>query len=390
MSREEDKAIPVRVAVRCRPIVPWELEDGCVPCLTFVPGEPQIVLSGEKAFTFDFVFDPAAEQEEVFSNAVAPLIDGIFKGYNATVLAYGQTGSGKTFTMIGADSGDADPHSTGVIPRAVHALFRGVQSRDAYEFAISVSYLEIYQEEIIDLLYVGKDRPLLSVREDPKEGIKVCGLTERLVASAEDMICWLEQGNLSRTVGATAMNAQSSCSHAIFTITVEQRGREDRESHYRSKLHLVDLAGSQRAKRTKAVGDRLREGSYINRSLLALGKVISALGEEGAARRAHHVPYRDSRLTRLLQDSLGGNSLTLMVACIRPADSNLEETLNTLRYADRARKIKNKPIVNRDPNTVELQMLRQQQQASLSRCVCGALCLNNVDIIVCVHTHTWT
>ncbi|XP_078740661.1 LOW QUALITY PROTEIN: chromosome-associated kinesin KIF4-like, partial [Lampetra fluviatilis] len=281
-------------------------------------------------------------------------------GYNATVLAYGQTGSGKTFTMGGAYSGDADPHSTGVIPRAVHALFRGVQSRDAYEFAISVSYLEIYWDKIIDLLYVGKDRPLLSVREDPKEGIKVCGLTERVVASAEDMICCLEQGNLSRTVGATAMNAQSSCSHAIFTITIEQRGREDRESHCRSKLHLVDLAGSERAKRTKAVGDRLREGININRSLLALGNVISALGEEGAAWRAHHVPYRDSLLTRLLQDSLGGNSLTLMVACISSADSNLEETLNTLRYADRARKIKNKPIVNRDPNTVELQMLRQQ------------------------------
>ncbi|XP_078741275.1 chromosome-associated kinesin KIF4-like, partial [Lampetra fluviatilis] len=280
--------------------------------------------------------------------------------YNATVLAYGQTGSGKTFTMGGAYSGVADPHSTGVIPRAVHALFRGVQSRDAYEFAISVSYLEIYREEIIDLLYVGKDRPLLSVREDPKEGIKICGLTERVVASAEDMICCLEQGNLSRTVGATAMNAQSSRSHAIFTITVEQRGREDRESHCRSKLHLVDLAGSERAKRTKAEGDRLREGININRGLLALGNVISALGEEGAARRAHHVPYRDSRLTRLLQDSLGGNSLTLMVACVSPADSNLEETLNTLRYADRARKIKNKPIVNRDPNTAELQMLRQQ------------------------------
>ncbi|CAM9174657.1 unnamed protein product, partial [Lampetra fluviatilis] len=193
----------------------------------------------------------------------------------------------------------------------------------------------IYWDKIIDLLYVGKDRPLLSVREDPKEGIKVCGLTERLVASAEDMICCLEQGNLSRTVGATAMNAQSSCSHAIFTITIEQRGREDRESHCRSKLHLVDLAGSERAKRTKAVGDRLREGININRSLLALGNVISALGEEGAAWRAHHVPYRDSLLTRLLQDSLGGNSLTLMVACISSADSNLEETLNTLRYADR-------------------------------------------------------
>nr|XP_032800876.1 chromosome-associated kinesin KIF4A-like [Petromyzon marinus]XP_032800877.1 chromosome-associated kinesin KIF4A-like [Petromyzon marinus] len=363
MSKEEEKVIPVRVAVRCRPMVQWESDEGCVPCVTFVPGEPQIVLSGEKAFTFDFVFDPATEQEEVFGSAVSPLIDGIFNGYNATVLAYGQTGSGKTFTMGGAYNVDAEPHAAGVIPRAVHALFRGVQSRGAVEFSISVSYLEIYREDIIDLLCVSKDRPPLSVREDPKEGIKICGLTERVVASVEDMVRCLEQGNLARTVGATAMNAQSSRSHAIFTIAIEQRGKEDRESHCRSKLHLVDLAGSERAKRTKAEGDRLREGITINRGLLALGNVISALGEEGAGRRNHHhVPYRDSRLTRLLQDSLGGNSLTLMVACVSPADSNLEETLNTLRYADRARKIKNKPVVNRDPSTAELQMLRKQVQ----------------------------
>ncbi|XP_037844824.2 chromosome-associated kinesin KIF4A isoform X2 [Chlorocebus sabaeus] len=328
--KEEVKGIPVRVALRCRPLVPKEISEGCQMCLSFVPGEPQVVVGTDKSFTYDFVFDPSTEQEEVFNTAVAPLIKGVFKGYNATVLAYGQTGSGKTYSMGGAYTAEQENEPTvGVIPRVIQLLFKEIDKKSDFEFTLKVSYLEIV------------------------------GLTEKTVLVALDTVSCLEQGNNSRTVASTAMNSQSSRSHAIFTISIEQRKKSDKNSSFRSKLHLVDLAGSERQKKTKAEGDRLKEGININRGLLCLGNVISALGDD---KKGGFVPYRDSKLTRLLQDSLGGNSHTLMIACVSPADSNLEETLNTLRYADRARKIKNKPIVNIDPQTAELNHLKQQVQ----------------------------
>ncbi|XP_012498395.1 PREDICTED: chromosome-associated kinesin KIF4A [Propithecus coquereli] len=328
--KEEVKGIPVRVALRCRPLVPKEISEGCQMCLSFVPGEPQVVVGTDKSFTYDFVFDPSTEQEEVFNTAVAPLIKGVFKGYNATVLAYGQTGSGKTYSMGGAYTAEQENEPTvGVIPRVIQLLFKEIDKKSDFEFTLKVSYLEIV------------------------------GLTEKTVLVALDTVSCLEQGNNCRTVASTAMNSQSSRSHAIFTISIEQRKKSDKNSSFRSKLHLVDLAGSERQKKTKAEGDRLKEGININRGLLCLGNVISALGDD---KKGGFVPYRDSKLTRLLQDSLGGNSHTLMIACVSPADSNLEETLNTLRYADRARKIKNKPIVNIDPQTAELNHLKQQVQ----------------------------
>ncbi|KAM8952225.1 chromosome-associated kinesin KIF4A isoform 2-T2 [Pelodytes ibericus] len=358
----KDEGIPVRVALRCRPLVQKEINEGCKTCLKFVPGEPQVIVGTEKSFTYDFVFDPTTEQEEVYSASVAPLIKGLFNGYNATVLAYGQTGSGKTFSMGGAYTQDQENEPiVGVIPRVVKALFNEIDSRSDWEFLLKVSYLEIYNEEILDLLDSHRDKTTsISIREDPKEGIKICGLTERDVKTALDTVSCLEQGNSSRTVASTAMNSQSSRSHAIFTISIDQRKGEEKNNSFRSKLHLVDLAGSERQKKTKAEGDRLKEGISINRGLLCLGNVISALGDEN--KKGGFVPYRDSKLTRLLQDSLGGNSHTLMIACVSPADSNMEETLNTLRYADRARKIKNKPIVNTDPQAAELQRLKQQVQ----------------------------
>ncbi|XP_031449869.1 chromosome-associated kinesin KIF4A isoform X2 [Phasianus colchicus] len=360
--QEEEKGIPVRVALRCRPLVPKETSEGCQMCLSFVPGEPQVIVGSNKAFTYDYVFDPSVEQEEVFNTAVAPLVRDIFKGYNATVLAYGQTGSGKTYSMGGTytASQEHDP-SMGVIPRVIKLLFKEKEQRQDWEFVLKVSYLEIYNEDILDLLCSSRERSSqISIREDPKEGIKIVGLTERNVACAQDTVSCLEQGNNSRTVASTAMNSQSSRSHAIFTICIDQKKKNDKNSSFHSKLHLVDLAGSERQKKTKAEGDRLKEGININRGLLCLGNVISALGEEN--KKGGFVPYRDSKLTRLLQDSLGGNSHTLMIACVSPADSNLEETLNTLRYADRARKIKNKPIVNVDPQAAELHHLKQQVQ----------------------------
>uniref|UniRef100_A0A8C8H5H8 Kinesin family member 4 n=1 Tax=Oncorhynchus tshawytscha TaxID=74940 RepID=A0A8C8H5H8_ONCTS len=365
MTKEDDKSIPVRVALRCRPLVAKEINEGCQTCLTFVPGEPQVVVGTEKAFTYDFVFDPTTEQEEVFNSAVSPLLCGLFKGYHATVLAYGQTGSGKTFSMGGTyTSAQENEPTVGVIPRVVRMIFQEREKHTDCEISLTVSYLEIYNEEILDLLCpsASKDKPsTINIREDPKEGIKIVGLTERQVMSAHEMVGCLELGNSARTVGSTAMNAASSRSHAIFTITLEQRRGADKSDNVVSKLHLVDLAGSERQKKTKAEGDRLKEGISINRGLLSLGNVISALGDE-SKKGTGFVPYRDSKLTRLLQDSLGGNSHTLMIACISPADSNIEETINTLRYADRARKIKNKPVVNVDPRTAEMKHLKQQVQ----------------------------
>ncbi|NXC24025.1 KIF4 protein, partial [Campylorhamphus procurvoides] len=362
MQRDDDKGIPVRVALRCRPLVPRESSEGCQSCLFFVPGEPQVVVGKDKSFTYDYVFDPSAEQEEVFNTAVSPLVRGIFKGYNATVLAYGQTGSGKTYSMGGTYTANQEHEpSVGVIPRVIRLLFEEKQQRQDWEFVLKVSYLEIYNEDILDLLCPSRERSSqISIREDPKEGIKIVGLTERNVTCAQETVTCLEQGNSARTVGSTAMNSQSSRSHAIFTICIDQRKKNDKNCSFHSKLHLVDLAGSERQKKTKAEGDRLKEGININKGLLALGNVISALGDEN--KKGGFVPYRDSKLTRLLQDSLGGNSHTLMIACVSPADSNLEETLNTLRYADRARKIKNKPIVNVDPQAAELHQLKQQVQ----------------------------
>ncbi|KAG9265937.1 chromosome-associated kinesin KIF4 [Astyanax mexicanus] len=361
MTKEDDKVIPVRVALRCRPLVPKEINEGCQCCLTFVPGEPQVVVGSDKAFTYDYVFDPTTEQEEVFNMAVSPLLSGLFKGYNATVLAYGQTGSGKTFSMGGTyTSAQENEPTVGVIPRVVRKIFQEKSKRMDSEFLLNVSYLEIYNEEILDLLCTSKDKPVLSIREDPKEGIKIVGLTEKAVLTAQEMVGCLEVGNSARTVGSTAMNAASSRSHAIFTISLEQRRGSEKSDAVVSKLHLVDLAGSERQKKTKAEGDRLKEGISINRGLLSLGNVISALGDE--SKKGSFVPYRDSKLTRLLQDSLGGNSHTLMIACISPADSNIEETINTLRYADRARKIKNKPVLNIDPQAAEMKRLKQQVQ----------------------------
>ncbi|KAK2826935.1 hypothetical protein Q7C36_017861 [Tachysurus vachellii] len=361
MTKEEDKVIPVRVALRCRPLVPKELNEGCQSCLTFTPGEPQVVVGNDKAFTYDYVFDPSTEQDEVFNTAVLPLLSGLFKGYNATVLAYGQTGSGKTFSMGGTyTSAQENEPVVGVIPRVVQKIFQEKDKRTDCTFLLSVSYLEVYNEEILDLLCTSKDKPVISIREDPKEGIKIVGLMEKEVFTAQEMVGCLETGNSARTVGSTAMNAASSRSHAIFTISLEQRRRGDKNDSMVSKLHLVDLAGSERQKKTKAEGDRLKEGISINRGLLSLGNVISALGDE--SKKGTFVPYRDSKLTRLLQDSLGGNSHTLMIACVSPADSNIEETINTLRYADRARKIKNKPVLNVDPRAAEMKRLKQQVQ----------------------------
>ncbi|KAG5033972.1 hypothetical protein JHK87_008882 [Glycine soja] len=376
----------VKVAVHVRPLIADEKLQGCKDCVTVVSGKPQVQI-GAHSFTFDHVYgSTGSPSSSMFEECVAPLIDGLFQGYNATVLAYGQTGSGKTYTM---GTGFKDGCQTGIVPQVMNVLFSKIGTlKHQIDFQLHVSFIEILKEEVRDLLdpssmskpetangHAGKmtspGKPPIQIRETSNGVITLAGSTEVSVATLKEMAACLEQGSLSRATGSTNMNNQSSRSHAIFTITLEQMRKLNipgdscsndtmNEEYLCAKLHLVDLAGSERAKRTGSDGLRFKEGVHINKGLLALGNVISALGDEKKRKEGVHVPYRDSKLTRLLQDSLGGNSRTVMIACISPADINAEETLNTLKYANRARNIKNKPVINRDPMSNEMLKMRQQ------------------------------
>jgi len=315
-----------------------------------------------KAFTYDFSFGQDSSNEELYEGSVKKIVTQLFKGYNVTVLAYGQTGSGKTHSMGTAYNASDDPALHGVIPRSVRDIFKHLESKsDQMTFKVGLSFMELYNEQLFDLLSSKPRREdtIVELREDGNKEIKIPGLTELEIKSVDDTMALLEKASEGRVTAATAMNARSSRSHAIFTLTIEARSISDSKPLTVSKFHLVDLAGSEKQKKTKAKGERLKVGININMGLLSLGNVISALGEENRGANSH-IPYRDSKLTRLLRDSLGGNSHTLMIACVSPADSNLEETMSTLRYADRARKIKNKPIVNKDPRSEELSRLRGQ------------------------------
>lgn len=265
---------------------------------------------------------------------------------------------GKTWTMQGPTS---PPELKGVIPNSFSHIFDFVKASQGVEFLVRCSYLEIYNEVVKDLLIDSKikDPPKCDIKEDPNKGVFVTNLMDVIVESEEEMDAVLNKGLHNRTVGSTLMNAESSRSHSIFTIVIEMSTKDAQtgKEHLKAgKLNLVDLAGSERQKKTGASGDRLKEGSKINLSLSALGNVISALSEGGAK----HIPYRDSKLTRLLQDSLGGNTKTLMVAAISPADYNYDETLSTLRYANRAKNIKNKPKINEDPKDTMLREYKEE------------------------------
>uniref|UniRef100_A0A2K5HR84 Kinesin motor domain-containing protein n=1 Tax=Colobus angolensis palliatus TaxID=336983 RepID=A0A2K5HR84_COLAP len=383
----------VKVAVRIRPQLSKEKIEGCHICTSVTPGEPQVLLGKDKAFTYDFVFDLDTWQEQIYSTCVSKLIEGCFEGYNATVLAYGQTGAGKTYTMgTGFDMATSEEEQ-GIIPRAIAHLFGGIAERKRRaqeqgmagpEFKVSAQFLELYNEEILDLFDSTRDpdarhrRSNIKIHEDANGGIYTTGVTSRLIHSQEELIQCLKQGALSRTTASTQMNVQSSRSHAIFTIHLCQMrmctqpdlvneavtGLPDGtppSNEYETltaKFHFVDLAGSERLKRTGATGERAKEGISINCGLLALGNVISALGDQ--SKKVVHVPYRDSKLTRLLQDSLGGNSQTIMIACVSPSDRDFMETLNTLKYANRARNIKNKVVVNQDKTSQQISALRAE------------------------------
>jgi len=323
-----------------------------------VPSRGEVIINnptpGEqpKTFAFDTVYDWTASQENIYKETGYPIVDSVIEGYNGTIFAYGQTGTGKTHTM----EGQPEPKELrGIIPRAFEQVFKQIDGTPNVQFLVRVSFLELYNEEIRDLLS-NNPKNKLELREKPDVGVYVKDLISFPVQSVEEMHQKLEFGRKNRAVGETKMNQGSSRSHSIFSIFVEASDIGlDGQNHLRmGKLNLVDLAGSERQSKTQATGDRFKEAININQSLTTLGNVISALVDS----KSTHVPYRDSKLTRLLQDSLGGNTKTVMIANIGPADWNFDETLSTLIYAHRAKNIKNKPKINEDPKDA---MLREFQ-----------------------------
>lgn len=436
----------VKVAVRCRPMSEKEIVNGHQSIVEF-DGLDKIVVhdvsaspsdhlgtkSGERhndsrMFKFDAVFDCTSSQKDVYNQVCKPIVDSVLEGYNGTIFAYGQTGTGKTYTMEGAGrhdirrkssdtsssklpnsaskqrklpagtnkSGSAGlinegrskvdvigDESEGVIPRAFKHIFDHISKHSKVQFLVRASYLEIYQEEIHDLLR--KDRSIkLELHERPDIGVYVKDLTSFVCKSITEIERVMKVGNQNRMVGATDMNEHSSRSHAIFMITVEQQqlignpmaarkqlGGEEKRVIRVGKLNLVDLAGSERQRKTNSLGQRQRESIKINLSLSALGNVINSLmtinnsqqkraGENAIDTSKGFTPYRDSKLTRLLQDSLGGNAKTLMIANVGPASYNYDETINTLNYASRAKCIRNCPRLNEDPKDALLRELQRE------------------------------
>uniref|UniRef100_A0A2K5NTN4 Kinesin-like protein n=1 Tax=Cercocebus atys TaxID=9531 RepID=A0A2K5NTN4_CERAT len=360
-SEKPESCDNVKVVVRCRPLNEREKSMCYKQAVSVDEMRGTITVhktdsSNEppKTFTFDTVFGPESKQLDVYNLTARPIIDSVLEGYNGTIFAYGQTGTGKTFTMEGVR---AVPELRGIIPNSFAHIFGHIAKAEGdTRFLVRVSYLEIYNEEVRDLL--GKDQTQrLEVKERPDVGVYIKDLSAYVVNNADDMDRIMTLGHKNRSVGATNMNEHSSRSHAIFTITIEcsEKGIDGNMHVRMGKLHLVDLAGSERQAKTGATGQRLKEATKINLSLSTLGNVISALVDG----KSTHVPYRNSKLTRLLQDSLGGNSKTMMCANIGPADYNYDETISTLRYANRAKNIKNKARINEDPKDA---LLRQFQK----------------------------
>ncbi|XP_058125518.1 chromosome-associated kinesin KIF4-like [Anopheles ziemanni] len=347
-------AVPdtVQVAVRIRPLSQRELAKGYENVIVQPnPPEPRLIARGQEEFTFTEVFGPEVDQLEVYERSVKAIVLKLLDGFNVSILAYGQTGSGKTYTIGTSFTGSRLTGNVGILPRALLDIFsmvngeQGKAVTDGTRYRVCCSFMELYQDHVYDLLsHRQRYERLLGIREDVSGGVFVKGLTELNVSSAEEALRWLGHGAGSRATAPTSMNKESNRSHTIFTVIVRSSAGSSDERVTISKLHFVDLAGSERAKKSRACGDRLRECIQINKGLLALGNVISALASHTKnSRNTVYVSYRDSKLTRLLQNSLGGNSITLMLACVSPACYNLEETLSTLRYADRALAIRNKP-----------------------------------------------
>ncbi|KDR74515.1 hypothetical protein GALMADRAFT_70915 [Galerina marginata CBS 339.88] len=396
----------IKVVVRCRPLNSRELARGAKPLIrmqgnqTFIDppetGSNQDSKRATERKTMPFSFDKSywsagprdepgyCSQQTLYDDLGKELLDHGFSGFNACILAYGQTGSGKSYSMMGYGP------DKGIIPLTCSELFERVRDKREQDsnlsFTVEVSYIEIYNEKVRDLLNP-KNTGNLRVREHPSLGPYVEDLSKLVVGNYDEMMTLMDEGNKARTVAATNMNETSSRSHAVFTLLLTMKRRDENtnlDTEKVSRISLVDLAGSERANSTGATGQRLKEGANINKSLTTLGKVISALamasqndGKKGKKGKADEfVPYRDSVLTWLLKDSLGGNSKTAMIAAISPAD--YEETLSTLRYADQAKKIKNKAVVNEDPNAKLVRELKEELEMLRAR-VSGATTESTYD-----------
>ena len=357
----------IMVAVRCRPLSQKEKEISPKETINIVDKKviklkdpngflnPNNIRAKEQILEFDHAFDSKDSQETIFNSTTKPLIEGIVNGFNATVFAYGATGAGKTYTMLG------DEENPGIMSLTFGELFKKIKTYSNRDYLIKLWYLEIYNENIKDLLI--NNSPNLELREDPNRGLIVNGITEIITNSSEHILSILKKGNKNRTTEATNANQTSSRSHAILQIMVSYKEKNTINNKIKyGKLSLIDLAGSERASVTKNKGMRLIEGANINKSLLTLGNCINALCESNIKGTKPHVPYRDSKLTRLLKDSLGGNSRTVMIANISPFIYSFDDTYNTLNYADRAKHIKtrvkanvinNKSVVNNYLNVIK-------------------------------------
>ncbi|XP_042219844.1 kinesin-like protein KIF12 isoform X7 [Homarus americanus] len=397
-----DECDNINVVIRCRPLNDKERQRGDENNLIF-PGEGQAWVNMDgmngqltqkpKVFTYNVVFEPEALQEDILEHSgVKRLLDMAIDGFSCTIFCYGQTGSGKTHTLTGPphlyytptprarnsktaprpsffsfDKGpDMFSESHGLIFRSFVYLFNQLQNRDDQEFTLTASYLEIYNEKVIDLLNIGTNTKPLQVRwSKKKRGFFVENLFEIECAELDDLLAVLEEGLRNRAVASHNMNEYSSRSHTILTvnITSEQKADDGVNLTRNGKINFVDLAGSEMTKKTNSEGKTLEEANNINKSLMVLGTCIAALSDN--RKRDGHIPYRDSKLTKLLADSLAGNGVTLMIACVSPAKSNISETINTLRYATRAKRIRTKPIIVMDPK--EKVIMSLQREVSLLR-----------------------
>ncbi|XP_063996169.1 kinesin-like protein KIF27 isoform X2 [Pogoniulus pusillus] len=372
---------PVKVAVRVRPLLFKEVLHNHQTCVRLVPNTQQIIIGKDHVFTFDFVFGKTSTQEEIYTVCIKPLLVSLTNGYNATVFAYGQTGSGKTYTIGGGPIASVAEDEKGIIPRAIEELFHHISENRNIDFHVKVSYIEVYKEELRDLLELETSAKELHIREDEKGNTVIIGAKELHVECADEVISLLKSGSAARHTGTTQMNEHSSRSHAIFTISISQKQSAESQKNtdaeqdssgksvqkIASKFHFVDLAGSERVAKTGNTGERFKESIQINSGLLALGNVISALGDP--KRKNIHIPYRDAKITRILKDSLGGNAKTVMITCVSPSSSDFDESLNSLRYANRAKNIRNKPVVNYNPDQdridemeLEIKLLREALQ----------------------------
>eukprot|EP01060_Flectonema_neradi_P000529 TRINITY_DN10333_c0_g1_i1.p1 TRINITY_DN10333_c0_g1~~TRINITY_DN10333_c0_g1_i1.p1 ORF type:complete len:599 (+),score=133.34 TRINITY_DN10333_c0_g1_i1:838-2634(+) len=355
----------VHVNIRIRPPNATELEKGS-ECVAVTDDEE--IKIGDKRFTFDYVFTQDRTQEEVYFKIGVPIVESVLKGYNGTVMAYGQTGSGKTHTMTGPDGGINSLNSPdrGLVPRVILETFSKLAGLPAAEISTTVhlSILELYKEQLNDLLCTQKTD--LKIREDrlSGRGVYIEGAEQVGVSSADEALGTIEQAMQKKQIASTSANETSSRSHTIVTLTVTQTDHVQGDSKTTGRLYLVDLAGSERVEKSGAEGNRLKEAQTINLSLTLLGNVINKLTDG----KSVHIPYRDAKLTRILQDSFGGNSRTVLLCNVSPSSYNSQESTSTLQFANRAKEIKNKPRVNKELTGEELKLAYQKAQEEISAC----------------------